>query len=158
MFETIMWATDGSEAADRALPFAKALAEGEGKSLVVGHCNEFFFGRGGGYPVYADEEELQAKIRAQVGELKAEGFDATLKIVATGSASPAHVLADVAREFGADVVVVGTRGHAPIAGLLLGSVTQRLLHIAPCPVLAVPVGKHGAIDEPERTEEMTIGV
>ena len=60
----------------------------------------------------------------------------------------AHMIADVARGFGADVVVVGTRGHTAIGGLLLGSVTQRLLHIATCPVLAIP-GKVGAAKEPE---------
>jgi nucleotide-binding universal stress UspA family protein len=40
------------------------------------------------------------------------------------------------------VIVVGTRGRTPLAGLVLGGVTQRLLHIAPCPVLAVPP-EHG---------------
>lgn len=48
------------------------------------------------------------------------------------------MIAERARELGADAIVVGTRGHGPVAGLLLGSVTQRLLHIAECPVLAVP--------------------
>ena len=48
------------------------------------------------------------------------------------------MISDAAREVGADLIVVGTRGHTAIAGLLLGSVTQRLLHIAPCPVLSVP--------------------
>ena len=39
--------------------------------------------------------------------------------------------------------MVGTRGHTPLGGMLLGSVTQRLLHIAPCPVLAVPANGAG---------------
>ena len=51
---------------------------------------------------------------------------------------PAHVIEDIATEADADLIVAGTRGHSPVAGLLLGSVTQRLLHIARRPVLAVP--------------------
>ena len=54
----------------------------------------------------------------------------------------AHTIAEEAKEAGADLIVVGTRGHTALAGLLLGSVTQRLLHIAPCPVLAVPPEGH----------------
>jgi nucleotide-binding universal stress UspA family protein len=50
MFKTIVWATDGSEAADAALPFAKGLAEGEGHELVVVHSTELLRGRAGGYP------------------------------------------------------------------------------------------------------------
>ena len=60
------------------------------------------------------------------------------------------MIADAAREVDADVIVVGTRGHAPIAGLLLGSVTQRLLHIAPCPVLSVPDAAQVKVGVPER--------
>ena len=48
------------------------------------------------------------------------------------------LIADAAKENEADVIVVGSRGYGRIAGVLLGSVTQRLLHVAPCPVLAVP--------------------
>jgi len=140
MFKTIVWATDGSEAADRALPSAKELATGEGRSLVVMHIKErFVSGRASGDPVLADEDELEAKIRGQVEQARGEGLAATFQLVSGGGGHAAHLIADAARECGADVIVVGTRGHAPVAGLLLGSVTQRLLHVAPCPVLAVPV-------------------
>lgn len=137
MFKTIMWATDGSDAADRALPFAKALADEEGGRLAVVHSKEMLVGRAGGYPVLADEDELEAKIREQVEGMCEEGLNADLTVI-SGSTNAAHMLADTARQLGVDVIVVGTRGHAPIAGLFVGGVTQRLLHIAPCPVLAVP--------------------
>jgi nucleotide-binding universal stress UspA family protein len=141
MFETILWATDGSENGDRALPYVSDLAKGDGRELVVLHCKETFVGRAGGYPLRAHEDELEAKIRKQVDEAQAEGIKATLRLVTGPVPGTAHMIADVAQEVGADVIVVGTRGHAPISGLLLGSVAQRLLHIAPCPVLAVPPEK-----------------
>jgi nucleotide-binding universal stress UspA family protein len=137
MFKTIIWATDGSETADRALPYAKALA-GDGGRLIAVHGKEVFVGRAGAYPVLADDDELEAKIRSQVEEARDEGIDASLALASGPAPHAAHMIADAAREADADVIVVGTRGHAPVAGLLLGSVTQRLLHIAPCPVLAVP--------------------
>jgi nucleotide-binding universal stress UspA family protein len=59
-------------------------------------------------------------------------------VTQSGAQSPAHAIAEVAREERSDLVVMGTRGHTALAGVLLGSVTQRLLHIAPCPVLVVP--------------------
>jgi nucleotide-binding universal stress UspA family protein len=51
---------------------------------------------------------------------------------------PARSIADVAKETGADLIVVGTRGHSALAGVFLGSVTLKLLHLAGCPVLCVP--------------------
>ncbi len=47
------------------------------------------------------------------------------------------------------MIVVGTRGRSPLAGLLAGSVAQRLLHVAPCPVLAVPAAVPAPADEAE---------
>ncbi|HZO62884.1 MAG TPA: universal stress protein [Gaiellaceae bacterium] len=138
MFRTIVWATDGSAAADRALPFAKELATGPGRQLVAIHANELMVGRAGGYPVLADEDSLEAKIRAQVEEAREEGIEARFELATGATANAAHMIADTAAEAGADVIVVGTRGHGPFAGVLLGSVTQRLLHVAHCPVLAVP--------------------
>jgi nucleotide-binding universal stress UspA family protein len=137
MFKRIIWATDGSEPADRALEYAKSFVSDYGASLVVAHSIETLGGPGsrGAYPQDADEDERQAKIKRQAEEL---GASATLRIVHGGVVGAAHVLADIAKEENADLIILGTRGHTALAGLLLGGVTQRLLHIAPCPVLAVP--------------------
>jgi nucleotide-binding universal stress UspA family protein len=143
MFSKIIWATDGSESADHALPFAKALATGEGRSLVAVHINEHFAaGRGAGNPVLADEGDVETKIRDQVAQLQADGVEVSFHLVGGPAGHTGHALAEAARELGADTIVVGTRGHALIPGLLIGSVTQRLLHLAHCPVLAVPPGAH----------------
>jgi len=140
MFKHIIWATDGSESADRALELAKSLATQDGASLLVLHSIEHLTGPGarGAYTENADEDDRQVKIAAQVKELGEQGVTAQLKVVHGGTGGAAHPIADVAKEEGADLIVVGTRGHTAIGGLLLGSVTQRLLHIAPCPVLVVP--------------------
>lgn len=49
---------------------------------------------------------------------------------------PAQVLVEAAE--GADLLVVGTRGHGGFTGLLLGSVSQQVAHHAPCPIVIVP--------------------
>jgi nucleotide-binding universal stress UspA family protein len=49
---------------------------------------------------------------------------------------PAQVLLDAAA--GAQLLVVGTRGHGTLAGLLLGSVSQHCVQHAPCPVVVIP--------------------
>ena len=140
MFRKVVWATDGSEAADGAMTVAKMLAmEGGGELLVMHGDVAIAPGRAGvRYPHFTDESELRTKIEGQVAELVREGVSATLEVVAADVGGAAHALADAARAEDADLIVVGTRGHTPLGGLLVGSVTQRLLHIAPCPVLVVP--------------------
>ncbi len=140
MFKKIIWATDGSDSADRALDTVKSLASQDGASLVVVHSVENLAAPGGrGAPdQYPDEDERQTKIAAQVKDLTSAGVNANIRVVQGGAHSAAHVLADVAKEEAADLIVMGTRGHTALGGLLLGSVTQRLLHIAPCPVLVIP--------------------
>jgi nucleotide-binding universal stress UspA family protein len=146
MFKNVIWATDGSENAERALPTAVELVKDGGGKLFVVHANEIFGGRAAGAPVYADEDDRRAQLRAEVDDLVTAGIDAELQIVSGMQSDPADLIAKKALELGADVIVVGTRGHGRVAGALLGSVTQRLLHVASCPVLAVPV-KAGAVAE-----------
>jgi nucleotide-binding universal stress UspA family protein len=140
MFKKIVWATDGSDSADNALDVAKMLATEGGGELVAVHCQEMTLpGKGGGsYSVAANEEDLQSKIERQVSELSGAGITATFESTRARVGGAAHAIAAAAAAHESDAIVVGTRGHTPIAGLLVGSVPQRLLHIAPCPIIVVP--------------------
>jgi nucleotide-binding universal stress UspA family protein len=139
MFTSIVWATDGSGLAQKALPLVKDLARIDGARITIVHVVERVEGGGAvGLPRRADESEVQANLREQAEELGQEGFTASLEIRGDVGARPAHEIAAVARDVHADLIVAGSRGHTAIGGLLLGSVTTRLLHISPCPVLVVP--------------------
>jgi nucleotide-binding universal stress UspA family protein len=141
MFKVIIWASDGSEHSGRALQYARELAQETSARLVAVHVKEMTVGRAGGYPVQLDEEEVERKIQEEVKTLSDAGINASYEQRDTTAGGAAHALADAAKDHGADLIVMGTRGQGPISGLLLGSVTHRLLHVASCPVLAVPAGR-----------------
>ena len=139
MFETIVLALDGSDAARHGIPIAVELAKaGQGK-IVIAHVEERMATKGRA-PVPADEDQIQKDLQGLVKDLEADGIDAKIEMgdVMAGGSGVAHAIADIAEKSNADLIVAGTRGHSPIEGLLLGSVTQRLLHTAKQPVLVVP--------------------
>ena len=150
MVKTLIWATDGSDGADAALKEARRLL-GASSRLVAVHCDQRLEGRAAAYPVLADEDELRLKIRRQVEELQADGVDCEL-IVRRSHRAPADVVAAIAGEVGGDLIVCGTRGLGALSGAVLGSFTQRLLHVAPCSVLAARNGA-STLRAPERDKE-----
>lgn len=139
MFNTIICATDGSGHADRALRLASELARANSATLHVAHIVEKQVStRTAGQDLYYGEDEIAAKISRQVAELQSDGgFQTTVETIPS-TVSVAKRIAEVARASDADLIVVGTRGRSALVGAIGGSVTQRLLHIANCPVLAVP--------------------
>jgi len=140
MFKTIVWATDGSETAGHALPFALELVARDSAKLVVVHVRELVVGRMGGYPMYADEPETRTRLAEQVASLRETGVDAVLVERSCTSGHAAGLIAEVAEEHDAGLIVVGTHGHTRIGGALIGSTTQELLHAGKVPVFAVPDG------------------
>jgi nucleotide-binding universal stress UspA family protein len=124
---------------EKALPAAKELAKEGSATVTYVHIVERVEGMGAvGVPHRVDERGVQTHIKKLANELSAQGIDASLEIRGHVRTRPAHAVVDLARAAGADLIVVGTRGHTAIGGLLLGSVTNRLLHLATCPVLVVP--------------------
>jgi nucleotide-binding universal stress UspA family protein len=139
MFKSIVWANDGSAAAQRALPLVRELARPDGAEITIVHVVERVEGSGGVGPTRrVDEPELQAQLERLAGELEQEGFNVSLYINADVGARPANEIIKTVHERDADLIVVGSHGHSLLGGLLLGSVAYRLLHVAPCPVLVVP--------------------
>jgi nucleotide-binding universal stress UspA family protein len=135
MFKTIVWATDGSELADRALEDVVKLAKIHGARIVAVHANEVLPGRFGGWPA-ADEPDIRAKLQHQVYELRASGVDARLEI-RSGTEDAAKLVERAAEEVGADLIVVGTHGRGAVGAALTGSFARRLFHLSRRSVLLV---------------------
>jgi nucleotide-binding universal stress UspA family protein len=136
-FKTIVLAVDGSDGAWAAIPLAAGHARRDGAALVIAHVEEKLATKGGA-EVHADEQEIQADIRRLAKDLDDSGIDTRVEMTAVMGQGPAHAISEIAERADADLIVLGTRGHSAIAGAILGSVTQRLLHLAHRPVLVGP--------------------
>ncbi len=137
MFDTIVLALDGSDEARNAIPVATELAEKEEAKLVIAHVLQYPAAKGGEVPP-PGQDEIRAEIKQQAEDLSTRGIPVEVEFADAVLGGPAHAIVDIADRTGADLIVTGTRGRTSVAGVLLGSVTHRLLHIAKRPVLAVP--------------------
>ncbi len=158
---TIIWATDGSDLADHALDVLRDFAENwtARPRIVALHIDQRWTGREMNVPKLAGEEDLETKIRAQMQALENDGFATGFELRHSNRLEDESALvASAATEIGAQLIVVGTRGHGRMAGALLGSVAQGLLHGAPCPVLVIPPSdeKQATTETAEQPTETTV--
>lgn len=141
----ILFAADGSSGANRACDVAVQIAKATGGKLSIITVGGNFslskheveqLGRaegslGDALDAKSDEILLQAEHKARsagVSDVQSE----------VGWGDPAEVIITAAQRLGADTIVIGRRGRGQLAGLILGSVSQKVVCHAPCIVILVP--------------------
>jgi len=144
--QQLILATDGSEGAMRALTFAAQLAKAFGAELcLVNVAHDMGLG-------YAELEQfsraenitLHEALSAQSDRILAAALTRAQQLGVTGLRTeaaigdPAQEILAIAEREDTDLLVVGKRGWGTLRGMLLGSVSQKLVSLARCPVIVVP--------------------
>lgn len=151
--DRIVVGVDGSRNAHRALGLAVDLAAESDAELVVVHSWEIPYPydpvamSAAGYQPQEDlfekqSEELVAGLLTEVVGERGEDLGIEITVVRTQD-SPVSAIIEASA--GADAIVVGSRGRGTVRGLLLGSVSQGVLHRSTIPVVVLP--KHGDEDD-----------
>lgn len=139
----ILVATDGSDPAARAVTLAAEIAHAAGVRITI-LTVERDLSRDEVRALARSEGDVGAAIDAMAQQLlaAAAALARTVGIADVGTLTawgdPAEAILDCARTERADMLVLGRRGRGRLAGLLLGSVSQKLVSLAPCPVVIVP--------------------
>jgi nucleotide-binding universal stress UspA family protein len=146
MFNRILVPLDGSAFAEAALPAAFTLArQSNGEVRLV--CALEPIADDPGFSAFdAADRESAARYLAKVKNIKASGSNG---MVST-SLRTGHAVAEIAaeaKEWGADVIVMATHGRSGLSRAWMGSVADRCIRTAKCPVLAVHPTESGAARE-----------
>ena len=140
--KNILVAIDFSEPSEAALMYGRELAARFGATLHVLHAvQDIYIGTLGAENFAALAPDLQQQIedgaRRRVDALVVDkSAPATVTTIVTSS-SPALSIVDYAKDHNIDVIVIGTHGRGALAHLMMGSVAERVVRLAPCPVLTV---------------------
>jgi len=139
----ILVATDFGEASASALAYGRAFAAMFGAKLdvlhVVDHVAARAVGADGFLMASADaQDDAEEEARGRLDRLVDEAAPgAAARAVIRVASAPAHAIIAYAREADVDLIVMGTHGRGRMTHLLMGSVAERVVRLAPCPVLTV---------------------
>ena len=138
---SILAAVDFSENAEQALEVAVDLAKQSGAELHVVHALDLPIPIFNPYAISIPDalltqarDEASRRLRETVEKVGRQGVTAKSHLTEV-PAAPA--IARLAEDLGVDLVVMGTHGHTGLKHVLLGSVAERTLRLAPCSVLIV---------------------
>jgi nucleotide-binding universal stress UspA family protein len=144
MFKDILVAVDGSAHAERALGEAIDLARLSGAPLslvtVVPEPSAWAVGGGGFAPAIDYEglhKELERGYREMLEDARAKVPEEIPCRMLLLEGRPGRAIIDQVRSGGHDLVVMGSRGRGELRAMVLGSVSQEVLHGSPVPVLVV---------------------
>jgi nucleotide-binding universal stress UspA family protein len=147
--KNILVATDFSEASDAALRYGQTLARTFGATLHVLHVTEDVYLRAFGSEAYVPsfpglQQEVDESARRRLDQLTmdSDGSGPVCHKVLRMANSPAAAITAYAAEESIDLLVMGTEGRGGVARLLMGSVAERVVRTAPCPVLTVRHPEH----------------
>ncbi len=138
MFKTVIVAIDGSEHSKKALHYAQELADRFNATLCLVHA----FPHTSDLLAYDDFEKLISQRKAAGQEILDEARHILGKTRFTVEEEllegpEAEAILTVAKAYKADLIVMGTRGRSSLEGLIFGSVSNKVVHLAPCPVMVV---------------------
>jgi nucleotide-binding universal stress UspA family protein len=138
-FKKIVMATDFSPPSELALQYARTLARRFGAELHLLHVVPEPFPRGA-EAYMTDPANVRRRLVADA-EQRLDKATANLRMpeitwhIRIGD--PARLIAETAASHGADLIVIGTHGRRGIAHMMMGSVAERVVRHAACPVLTV---------------------
>ncbi len=148
-YSSIVVGTDGSPTAQQAVEQASALAAANHSRLVI--VTAYQPGEHAGLGVDPDEvpadlrytlsDRAQAEELTQSGRAAAHALGVRKVVVQALPGDPADVLLEAARDFEAELIVVGSKGLTSHAHFVLGSVAASVAHHAPCDVLVARTTK-----------------
>ncbi len=136
MFERIVVAVDESEVAERVLAAAQELGTLSGAEVWVIHVVEREVSK---FAVSSAEtnEDAQTLVDAAVQKLASGGITVQGQVAHALYGYAAKEIINLARARDAGVVVMGSRGHGDLAGLLVGSTAHKVIHLSDRPVVVV---------------------
>ena len=140
----ILVPTDFSEHSTKAVQYGAALAAKFGAELHLLHSLEaipILGGEGSFYPPDSEAEREAAAVK-QLDDVKRDISDDVKVVLQAKLGHPFVEIVRYAKDAGIDLIVIGTHGRGAIAHMLLGSVAERVVRKAPCPVLAVRDEEH----------------
>lgn len=136
--KTIVVATDLDGRADAALEYARKIAGAYGARIVLAHgLDPIDYASVVSVPgkvLRSMTEEARATLDQMAADLIREGIHSHSEI---RQGEVAQMLVDVARQYSAGLIVIGTEGRQGAGPILVGAVAEQLVRLAPCPVLAV---------------------